>query len=334
MKRRRVDGAVVVITGATSGVGRAAAHAFARRGCRVGLLARGPDGLAETAREVEELGGAALSLSTDVADAAQVERAAARVERDLGPIDVWVNNAMTTVFAPVHDITPEEYRRATEVTYLGTVWGTMAALRRMRDRGKGVIVQVGSALSYRAIPLQAPYCGAKHAVRGFTDALRSELIHDDVDIHLTMVQLPALDTPQFAWCRAKLPDHPQPVPPIYDPRIAGDAVLWAAEHDRRELSVAFSTAKTILGAKLVPGWLDHYLADAAWDGQMTGEPLDPERQDNLFEPAPGDYGMRGGFATRSRRRSPFTWANERRGVLTAAGIALAAVGVAGWLNGR
>lgn len=324
----------MVITGASSGVGRAAAHAFARRGCRIGLLARGPEGLTETAGEVEELGGTALPIGTDVADAAQVEQAAAQVERALGPIDVWVNNAMTTVFARLRDISPAEYRRATEVTYLGTVWGTMAALRRMLDRGQGVIVQVGSALSYRAIPLQAPYCGAKHAVRGFTDALRSELIHDDADIHLTMVQLPALDTPQFSWCRAKLPHHPQPVPPIFDPQIAGNAVLWAAEHDRRELSVAFSTVKTILGAKVVPGWLDRYLADVAWDGQMTDEPLDPERRDNLFEPAPGDYGMRGGFADRSRGRSPFTWANERRRLLTAAGVGLAAVGLAGWLNGR
>src|SRR5690606_32314294 len=201
--------------------------------------------LAGTAAEVEALGGVPLPIPVDVADPEAVEEAAARVERELGPIDVWVNNAMTTIFAPVHDVTPEEYRRATEVTYLGTVWGTMAALRRMRARDRGVIVQVGSALAYRAIPLQAPYCGAKHAIRGFTDSLRSELLHEGSRVRLTMVQLPAVDTPQFSWCRTRLPKHPQPVPPIFDPEVAGDAIVWSAEHDRRELSVALPTAKAI-----------------------------------------------------------------------------------------
>jgi NAD(P)-dependent dehydrogenase (short-subunit alcohol dehydrogenase family) len=232
---------VVVVTGASAGVGRATAIAFARKGAAVGLLARGADGLDGARRDVEAAGGEALVVPTDVSDPEQVERAATAVEEALGPLDVWVNNAMATVFSPFTKITPEEYKRATEATYLGYVWGTMAALRRMLPRDRGVIVQVGSALAYRAIPLQAPYCGAKHAIQGFTESVRCELLHDRSSVRLTMVQLPALNTPQFDWGRSRMPRKPQPVPPIYQPKVAADAIVWAAGARRREVYVGGST---------------------------------------------------------------------------------------------
>src|SRR5918911_1748378 len=233
--------AVVVITGASAGVGRATAQAFARRGARVGLLARGRDGLEGARRDVEALGGRALVLPTDVANAEAVERAAEAVEREFGPIDIWINNAMVSVFSPVKKMKPEEYRRVTEVTYLGVVYGTLAALKRMLPRDRGVIVQVGSALAYRGIPLQAAYCGAKHAIQGFMDALRCELLHDGSHVRVTMVQMPALNTPQFGWVKSRLPHKAQPVPPIYQPEVAAEAIVWAAHHPRRELCVGFST---------------------------------------------------------------------------------------------
>lgn len=315
---------VVVVTGGSAGVGRATVRAFAAAGWDVGILARGRDGLRGAAREVEQMGQAACAVPTDVAEHDQVEAAAAAVEAELGAIDVWVNNAMTTVFAPVHDIEPGEYERATRVTYLGSVWGTMAALRRMRPRNRGVICQVGSALSYRSIPLQAPYCGAKAATRGFIDSLRSELIHDDVDVDITMVHLPAVNTPQFDWCRARLPNRPQPVPPIYQPEVAADAIVWAAEHPRREVWVGVPTWKTILGQRVSPPALDHYLADVAWEGQQTDEPLDPERPDNLFEPVPGDTGAHGSFDSRARGVSVQMEVSRHRRLL--GGVALAAAG--------
>jgi len=294
---------VVAITGASAGVGRATARAFARKGADVGLIARGRDRLESTKGEVEQLGCRAVIAETDVADAEQVERAAQQIEDELGPIDVWVNNAMATVFAPVSDTTPDEFRRATEVTYLGSVWGTMAALRRMRPRDSGVIVQVGSALAYRGIPLQAAYCGSKHALQGFLESLRSELLHDGSNVHVTMVQLPALNTPQFTWSRAKLPRSPQPVPPIFQPEVAADAIVWAAAHPRRELMVGWPTVKAILGNAIVPGLADRYLARTGFDAQQTDEPVDPNRLDNLFEPVPGDQGAHGPFDERSRSRS-------------------------------
>lgn len=316
---------VVVVTGASGGVGRAVARAFAERGDRVALLARGEAGLEGARRDVEARGGDPLAIPVDVADAGCVEAAADRVERELGPIDIWVNDAMTTVFAPVHRITPDEFRRATEVTYLGAVWGTMTALARMRPRNRGAIVQVGSALSYRAIPLQSAYCGAKHALRGFTDSLRTELLHDGVDIRLTMVHLPALNTPQFRWSRAKLSHQPQPVPPIYQPEVAARAIVWASEHDRREVWVGWPTYMTILGNKLAPGLADRYLARNGWESQQTDEPMTGEREGNLFEALDSgkDHGAHGVFDRRARSASPMLWTTQHR-VFLGAGTALAA----------
>jgi NAD(P)-dependent dehydrogenase (short-subunit alcohol dehydrogenase family) len=317
---------VVVITGASAGVGRATARAFAARGADVGLLARGQEGLAGAAADVERLGGRALAISTDVADAQAVERAAARVEAELGPIDVWVNNAMATIFAPFERVTPEEFKRATEVTYLGCVHGTMAALKRMRPRNRGVVVQVGSALAYRAIPLQAPYCGAKFAIRGFTDSLRCELLHDGSAVHLTMVQLPAVNTPQFDWGRNKMPARPQPVPPIFAPEVAAEAVVFAAEARRRELWVGGPSIQAILATRVAPGLLDRYLAAQGYDGQMSDEPARNGAPDNLFAPVPGDHGADGRFGRLASASSPALWASKHRGALAAAGgLALGAL---------
>lgn len=285
---------IVVITGASAGVGRATALAFARRRARIGLLARGEDGLEAAAREVREAGGEALPIPTDVADFQQVEAAAAEIEQRLGPIDVWVNAAMATVFGEFQDVSPEEYRRATEVTYLGYVWGTMAAYRRMRARDHGTIVQVGSALSYRAIPMQAAYCGAKFAIRGFTDSLRSELLHDNSRVHLTMVQISAYNTPQFDWSRARTTHKPQPVPPIFQPELAADAVLWAADHPRREVWAGLPAYKAIWGNAVAPGLADRLLARRGYSGQLSDRPLG-ERQDNLFHPVAGDHGTHGSY---------------------------------------
>lgn len=316
---------VVVITGASAGVGRATAHAFASRGARIGLLARGKDGLAGTKAEVESDGGEALAIPTDVANSEEVEAAAEAVEKKFGPIDIWVNNAMTTVFSPLKEITAAEFKRATEVTYLGTVYGTMAALKRMSVRNLGTIVQVGSALAYRAIPLQAPYCGAKHAIRGFTDSLRSELIHDHSKIHITMVQMPALNTPQFSWCKTKLPRHPQPVPPIFQPEVAAEAIVWAAHNKRREVYVGGPTVQAIEGNKIAPGALDYYLAQTCYDGQQTDQPVSPDRPNNLFEPVPGDPGTHGIFDSRARDYSAQLWQTTHRGWLAAAGVGIAAL---------
>ena len=278
----------IVITGASAGVGRATAHAFAAPGVQIALIARGTTGLQAAAAEVEKSGAKALTLPLDMADPDAVEAAAEHVENHFGPIDIWVNCAMTTVFAPFHRIKPEEYRRATEVTYLGFVYGTMAALKRMRERNRGTIVQVGSALSYRAVPLQSAYCGAKFAIRGFTDSLRTELLHDGVDVHLVMVQMPALNTPQFNWARNKLSRRPQPIPPIFQPEVAADAIVYAAKSRRREIWVGRSSVKAIVGNKLFPGLLDRYLAKNGYSGQLTQEPTEPGQPDNLFDPVPGD----------------------------------------------
>lgn len=315
----------VVITGATAGVGRATARELARRGARIGLLARGDVGLEATRREVEELGGEALCVPTDVADAEQVDAAATAVEQAFGAIDVWINNAMVTVFAPFEAITPAEFRRVTEVTYLGAVHGTMAALARMFPRDRGTIVQVGSALAYRSIPLQSAWCGAKFAIRGFTDSLRSELLHDGRHIHLTMVQLPAVNTPPFGWCRARLPNEPQPVPPIFQPEVAARAICFAAHARRREVWVGASAVQAIVGNKLLPGVGDRYLAHNGYSGQQTDEPVEPGRPDNLFAPVPGDFGARGAFDDRARGASPLLRLTMHRGRLVGGLLAAAAV---------
>ena len=321
---------IVVVTGASAGVGRAVARRFAQAGAAVGLLARGRDGLEAAAKEVEAAGGTALVLPTDVADADQVEAAAGQMEERLGPIDIWVNNAMTTVFARFTDVTPEEFHRATDVTYHGCVYGTYAALRRMQQRDRGTIVQVGSALAYRGIPLQAAYCGAKHAVRGFTDALRCELIHDGSAVHVTAVHLPALNTPQFSWCRTRLPRHPQPVKPIYQPEVAAQAIFWAAHQRRREVWVGAPTVLTILANRLVPGLLDRYLGRTGVDGQQTDQPVDPHRPDGLFEPVPGDHGAHGIFDEQAHQRSVQLWATTRRPLVVTGAAAVALAGIARW----
>jgi len=308
-------------------VGRATARAFAREGSSIGLIARGAEGLDGVKKEVDEHGVSSLAVQTDVADADQVEHAALRIEEELGPIAIWVNDAMATVFSPFESIEPEEFRRVTEVTYLGAVYGTMAALRLMKARDRGVIVQVGSALSYRAIPLQSAYSGAKHALRGFTDSLRSELLHERSNVRLTMVQLPALNTPQFGWSRSHMPRRAQPVPPIYQPELAADAVLWASRNPRREVNVGGSTTATIFAQKLWPGLLDRYLAKTGYDAQQTDQPDDPNRADNLFSPVPFDLGARGAFDDRSHARSAQWWVTKHRAALGAVGgaaVALAA----------
>ncbi len=295
---------VAVVTGASAGVGRALARELASRGARLGLIARDEERLAAAVREVRDRGSDAIAIPCDVADAEQVERAAERVERELGPIDVWINDAMATVFAPLSKIEPAEFRRVTEVTYLGTVYGTMAALRRMRSRGRGHVIQVGSALAYRGIPLQSPYCGAKHAIRGFTDSVRSELMHEGSDVFLTMAQLPAMNTPQFSWSRARMGAHPQPVPPIFQPEVAARAIADVIGHRRREIYVGWPTWKTVLGQKIVPGYVDRYLAKHGYDSQLTDEiAYDPARPDNLFEPVRGAWAAHGVFDERARSKS-------------------------------
>ncbi len=328
MSRNGSKPEVVVITGASAGLGRATARAFAARGAHIGLLARGKDGLEGARADVEAAGGKALAIPTDVAFSDQVEAAAAAVEKEFGPIDIWVNNAMTTIFSPLKQIKPEEFKRATEVTYLGTVYGTMAALKRMYPRNRGTIVQVGSALAYRSIPLQSPYCGAKHAIMGFTDSLRSELIHDHSNIHITMVQMPALNTPQFNWCETRLPRHPQPVPPIFQPEVGAEAVVWAAHHRRREVYVGGPTVQAIEANKVAPGLLDLYLARTCYDGQQTNEPVKPDRPNNLFEPVPGDHGAHGIFDSRAHDNSAQLWQTTHRGWVTAAGVGVAALACA------
>jgi NAD(P)-dependent dehydrogenase (short-subunit alcohol dehydrogenase family) len=324
LERRSQDAPVVVVTGASAGVGRATAVAFARRGCRVAMLARGEDGLEGARRDVEAAGGTALTLPTDVADAQAVFAAADRVLAEWGGIDVWVNNAMVTVYSPVADMLADEYRRVTDVTYLGQVHGTLAALEIMRRRDSGTIVQIGSALSYRSIPLQSAYCAAKFAVRGFTDSLRTELEHEGSRVRITMVQLPAVNTPQFDWARSRLPRRVQPVPPIHQPEPIAEAIVKAAEEAPRELWVGAPTVKAILGNQVAPNLLDHMMASKAWSGQMTDEPAEPDRPDNLFEPLPGDHGAHGRFDRRSREQVPALSSTVVRGGLAAAVAALGA----------
>ena len=309
---------VVVVTGASAGVGRATVREFARHGADIGLLARGVEGLEAARREVEALGGRALVLPADVADPDMVEAAAARVEAELGPIDVWINNAFAGVFARFADLSPEEFRRVTEVTYLGQVHGTRAALKRMVPRDRGSVVLVGSALAYRGIPLQSAYCGAKHALQGFQDSVRAELLHDRSRVNLVMVQLPALNTPQFDWVRARLPGRPQPLGAVYQPEVAARAIWFAAHARRKEVVVGAPALEAIAGDKLASGLLDRYLANTAVEGQYDNVPIGPGRTDNLFQPVPGDHGAHGRFSERARTRSPQLWASRHRGWLAGA----------------
>ena len=325
----------VVITGASAGIARATARLYGARGANVGLLARGQAGLDGAAQDVTEAGGKALAVPTDVADHAQVEKAATEVEAQFGPIDVWINVAFTSVFAPFTEITPEEFRRVTEVSYLGYVYGTMVALDRMRHRNAGTIVQVGSALGGRSIPLQSAYCGAKHAVNGFTESVRCELLHEGSGVRITVVQLPAVNTPQFSWVLSRLPRHPQPVPPIYQPEVAARGVLYAAGHpERKQYWVGGSTVATLLGQRIAPALLDRYLAKTGYDSQQTDEEVPAgSRPDNLFAPVDGpggqDHGAHGSFDARGHSRCTQMWFSHHPAV--AGGLAAGAAALAGGL---
>lgn len=310
------------MTGSSGGIGRAIAIAFGKRGWRVALLARGKAGLEGARRDVERVGGKAMVIPTDVADEGAVEAAAARVEREWGPIHVWVNNAMATIFCDLLHTDPTDFRRATEVTYLGAVWGVMAALRRMQPRNQGTIVQVGSALCYRSIPLQAAYCGAKSGVRGFIDAVRCELIHDRSRVHLTMVHLSAFNTPQFDWGRTCMPRKPKPLGKIFQPEVAAEAVYWAATHKRRELWVGWPAAQAILGTRVLPGLLDRILAFKAYEGQQAPEPIEAGRQDNLWQPVAEDRGAHGRFDGQALESSAQLWLVTHRWVGVLAAIVL------------
>jgi NAD(P)-dependent dehydrogenase (short-subunit alcohol dehydrogenase family) len=325
---------VVVITGASAGVGRATARAFARRGACIGLVARGRDGLEGARRDVEQAGGQAVIAPADVAVPEQVEAAAEAVEQRFGPIDIWINNAMVSVFSPIKQMRPEEFKRVTEVTYLGCVYGTLAALKRMLPRDRGVIVQVGSALAYRGIPLQAAYCGAKHAIQGFTDSLRCELLHDGSNVNVVEVHMPALNTPQFSWVKSRLPRKPQPVPPILQPEIAADAIIWALEHDRTEVYVGWPTVKAVIGNKIAPRFADRYLARNGYESQQTDEPVEAGRRDNLWKPVAGDHGAHGNFDARSSDFSVQMWMSKNRSWLALAGLTVAGAVVGAWKNSR
>ncbi|QRP49739.1 SDR family oxidoreductase [Amycolatopsis sp. FDAARGOS 1241] len=329
------DQPVVVVTGASGGIGRAVARAFGTRHARVALLARGRKGLSAAAEDIRRAGGTALPIEVDVADFGQVDAAATRVEQELGPIDTWVNVAFTSVFARFSDVRPEEFRRVTEVSYLGYVHGTMAALNRMKPRDRGTVVQVGSALAYRGIPLQSAYCGAKHAIQGFHEALRCELLAEHSGVHVTMVQMPAVNTPQFSWVLSRLPRHAQPVPPIYQPEVAADAVLYAADHPRRrEYWVGGSTVATLVANAVAPGILDRYLARTGVKSQQTQQPTPADQPSNLWQPADGprghDFGAHGEFDQQSSPRSVQLWASRHHGLLAAAGGTLAATALGVW----
>ncbi|HEY4129951.1 MAG TPA: SDR family oxidoreductase [Gemmatimonadaceae bacterium] len=325
---------VVVVTGASAGLGRAIVERFARDGSTIALIARGKDRLEHARASVEALGGRALVLPLDVADADAVENAAETVERELGPIDVWINNAMVSVYSPIKETPAAEFRRVTEVTYLGYVHGTLAALKRMLPRDRGVIIQVGSALAHRSIPLQAAYCASKHAIMGFHESLLSELIHDGSAVRATMVQMPAMNTPQFYWAKSRLPNTTQPVPPIFQPEVGADAVHHAVRTNvGREFLVAWPTIKAIVGEKLAPGYIDRRLGESGYAGEQTSTPADPDRPNNLWGPAPGDYAAHGPFDDRAKNASAELWAAKRKPWLVLAGTVLLAAAL-GRMHGR
>lgn len=316
----------IVVTGASAGLGRAIVQRFARDGSNIALIARGRDRLEAARAEVETAGARALVLPLDVADADAVEDAAARVEQELGPIDVWINNAMVSVYSPIKEMTPAEFRRVTDVTYLGYVHGTLAALKRMLPRDHGVIIQVGSALAHRSIPLQSAYCAAKHAIMGFHESLLSELIHDGSSVRATMVQMPAMNTPQFDWAKSRLPRQTQPVPPIFQPEVGADAVHHAVRHDvGREFLVSWSTIKAVVGEKVVPGYIDRALGDSGYSGEETAEPADPDRPNNLWQPVAGPFAAHGRFDDRSKDTSVELWVAKRRPWFALGGAVAAAI---------
>jgi NAD(P)-dependent dehydrogenase (short-subunit alcohol dehydrogenase family) len=325
MSAERGPREVVVITGASSGVGRATAQAFAREGARIGLIARGRESLARTLDEVGSLGGEGIALPLDVSEAGAVDEAASRVEEKLGPIDVWVNNAMVSMMSPLEEMTAEEFERITKVTYLGYVWGTKAALKRMRPRNRGVIVQVGSALAHRSIPLQSAYCGAKHAIVGFTESLRCELIQQQSAIAITVVSLPGMNTPQFNWVRSNMPRKSKPVGTIFQPEVAAEAIVWATRHPRKEVLVGLPTVESVFGNRVIPSLLDRYLAGKVYREHFSDEPESSSRPDNLFRPVPADYGARGPYSAEAKEQSLEFELSKRRGWI--ASFALVAAGL-------
>jgi short-subunit dehydrogenase len=315
---------VFVVTGASGGVGRAVVRKLAERGAHVGLLARGRDGLEGAKRDVEDRGGRALVLPTDVSNPDQVEDAAQAVERELGPIDVWVNNAMVSMYSPFMKMTPDEFRHIVDVTLMGYVYGTQSALKRMIPRDRGIIIQVGSALAFRSIPLQSAYCASKHAIEGFTESVRSELIHQKVNVRVSMVHLPGVNTTQFTWTKNKMRHKVRPTGPIYQPEVAADGIIWTIDNERRQLMIGYPTVQAVVGEKFIPGLLDKYLAHAAWEGAELPEPADPDHKDNFWQPLPGDHGSHGPFDAKAHRNSVQLWASKHREELLAT---LAAVGI-------
>jgi len=330
-----LKGKVVVITGASAGLGRAMAREFAKHGANIGLIARGIDGLEAAKKEVEEYGGEALVLQTDVANAAAVEEAAQKAEEHFGKIDVWINNAMVSVFGPVTKLQPKDFRRVTDVTYHGQVYGTMAALKRMMARNEGSIILIGSALAYRGIPLQSAYCGAKHAIHGFFESLRSELIKEKSNVHLSMIQLPAMNTTQFGFVKSYLENEPKPMGKIYEPELVAKAVVEVAKKNQREVYVGYSTIQTIVGNKMVPVYLDYYLAKTGYDGQQTDQPVSANRKNNLYKPLPGDHGARGTFDNTATNASIETWiATHRKATLGAVAVMAAGIFAIALLNNK
>jgi NAD(P)-dependent dehydrogenase (short-subunit alcohol dehydrogenase family) len=333
----------VVVTGASAGIARATARLYGERGAKVALIARGEAGLEGAVRDVQDAGGQALAISADMADYRQVADAARQAEEAFGPIDIWINVAFASVFAPFDEISPDEFRRVTEVSYLGFVYGTMVALDRMKSHGEGTIVQVGSALSERSIPLQSAYCGAKHAINGFTSSLRCELMHQNSPVHVTVVQMPAVNTPQFSWVRSRLPNNPQPVPPIYQPKVAARGVVFAADHPgRKQYWVGGSTAATLLANRVVPALLDRYLARTGYSAQQTDRKVEPDRPDNLWQPVDGaagkDHGAHGSFDDRSHDRSQQLWMSQHAGLLAGAAACSMLIGAGAlatrWVRSR